>query len=163
MSLGNFKIQQDYRVLQFLMKLKDEYKQVRSNILMMQPLPTLPMAYKMLSIEEDFMIIEVITLGIEMVISTTIIEEVIKEILRAGTCQLISEETANLVCEFCKMTGHLVDRCYFMVFPCYCNFDEGPVHSVYMNFLESPKDATIAAVAQEHKSKENNSRAAYFA
>lgn len=50
---GKFlKIQQDYRLLQFLMRLKDEYKRVRSNILMMQPLPTLPLAYGMLLQEQ---------------------------------------------------------------------------------------------------------------
>ena len=40
-----FKIQQDQRLMQFLMKLREEYRQTRSNIIMMHPLPNITQAY----------------------------------------------------------------------------------------------------------------------
>ncbi|XP_021767897.1 uncharacterized protein LOC110732285 [Chenopodium quinoa] len=42
------KIQQHQRLLRFLMKLKDGYQQIRSNILMMHPLSQMTVAYRML-------------------------------------------------------------------------------------------------------------------
>lgn len=43
-----FKLQQNQRLLQFLMKLHDHFSPVRANILMMNPLPNLPQAYRLL-------------------------------------------------------------------------------------------------------------------
>ncbi|XP_057538173.1 uncharacterized protein LOC130815703 [Amaranthus tricolor] len=39
------KILQDQRLMQFLMKLREEYRQTRSNIIMMHPLPNITQAY----------------------------------------------------------------------------------------------------------------------
>ena len=47
-----FKQQQDLRLMQFLMKLNDEFGAVRGNILMMNPLPNLTQAYRLLMQEE---------------------------------------------------------------------------------------------------------------
>lgn len=46
------KLQQDQRLLTFLMKLSNHYSNVRSHILMMETLPTLPQAYRMLLQEQ---------------------------------------------------------------------------------------------------------------
>ena len=46
------KILQDQRLIQFLMKLKDEYRQTRSSIIMMHPLPPISQAYKILLQEQ---------------------------------------------------------------------------------------------------------------
>lgn len=47
-----FKMQQNLKVISFLMKLDKKYKQVRSNMLMMYDLPTLAQAYRILLQEE---------------------------------------------------------------------------------------------------------------
>ena len=46
------KQQQEERLVQLLMKLDNKFTAVRTNILMMQPLPTISMAYKLLIQEE---------------------------------------------------------------------------------------------------------------
>ena len=46
------KMQQNSKVISFLMKLDKEYKQVRSNMLMMPDLPTAAQAYRILLQEE---------------------------------------------------------------------------------------------------------------
>lgn len=46
------KHQQEERLVQFLMKLDNKFANVRSNILVMQPLPSLSLAYKLLIQEE---------------------------------------------------------------------------------------------------------------
>ncbi|XP_021836616.2 uncharacterized protein [Spinacia oleracea] len=47
-----FKMQQEQRLMQFLMKLGEHLAAARGNLLMMQPLPTLSHAYRMLAQEE---------------------------------------------------------------------------------------------------------------
>ncbi|XP_021843590.1 uncharacterized protein [Spinacia oleracea] len=47
-----FKMQQDQRLMQFLMKLGEHLSTARGNLLMMQPLPTISHAYRMLAQEE---------------------------------------------------------------------------------------------------------------
>ncbi|XP_021846534.1 uncharacterized protein [Spinacia oleracea] len=47
-----FKMQQDHRLMQFLMKLSEHLATARGNLLMMQPLPTISHAYRMLAQEE---------------------------------------------------------------------------------------------------------------
>ncbi|XP_056693771.1 uncharacterized protein [Spinacia oleracea] len=47
-----FKMQQDQRLMQFLMKLGEHLSTARGNLLMMQPLPTITHAYRMLAQEE---------------------------------------------------------------------------------------------------------------
>lgn len=47
-----FKQQQDERLIQLLMKIDNKYSNVRSNLLMMQPLPNIQLAYRLLSQEE---------------------------------------------------------------------------------------------------------------
>lgn len=46
------KSQQDQRLMTFLMKLNDDYAQARTNILMMQPLPNMAIAYRLCMQEE---------------------------------------------------------------------------------------------------------------
>lgn len=46
------KQQQEERVIQLLMKIDNKYNNVRSNLLMMQPLPNVQLAYRLLSQEE---------------------------------------------------------------------------------------------------------------
>ena len=46
------KIQQDQRLIQFLMKLDSKFHQVRSNILLMQPLPQVSTAYGLITQDE---------------------------------------------------------------------------------------------------------------
>lgn len=45
-------MQQDRRLLQFLMKLNDSFSPIRANILMMNPLPNITQAYRLLHQEE---------------------------------------------------------------------------------------------------------------
>lgn len=45
------KLQQDQRLIEFLMKLHESYSQIRSNILMMDPLPNISQAYRILVAE----------------------------------------------------------------------------------------------------------------
>lgn len=47
-----YKAQQDQRLIQFLMKVNDEFANVRSNIIMQQPLPLVAQAYRLLAQEE---------------------------------------------------------------------------------------------------------------
>ncbi|XP_021859797.2 uncharacterized protein [Spinacia oleracea] len=46
------KMQHDHRLMQFLMKLSEHLANARGNLLMMQPLPTISLAYRMLAQEE---------------------------------------------------------------------------------------------------------------
>ncbi|XP_057543533.1 uncharacterized protein LOC130821771 [Amaranthus tricolor] len=46
------KMQQEQRLIQFLMKLSDDFSNVRSNVLMMQPLPSVNQAYRLLVQEQ---------------------------------------------------------------------------------------------------------------
>ncbi|XP_074347113.1 uncharacterized protein LOC141685937 [Apium graveolens] len=52
LSAKFLKMQQDQRLMFFLMKLNNNYSNVRSNILMMDTLPSLPQAYRMLLQEQ---------------------------------------------------------------------------------------------------------------
>ncbi|KAK1376340.1 hypothetical protein POM88_032533 [Heracleum sosnowskyi] len=47
------KMQQDHRVLQFLMKLNDQFSMIRANILMASPLPDLNQVYRIVAQEES--------------------------------------------------------------------------------------------------------------
>lgn len=47
-----FKLQQDQRIMHFLMKLDKQYSQVRTNLLMLQDLPSIQDVYRMLLQEE---------------------------------------------------------------------------------------------------------------
>ncbi|XP_056683502.1 uncharacterized protein [Spinacia oleracea] len=133
---GKFvKIQQDYRLLQFLMKLKDEYKQVRSNVLMMQPLPTLTLAYRMLlqeqkhkQISEQSTANETFafaadrrrlydnkpTKNFNQIGFQSQNNKVGYQGDRNGGKQMVGYKRNfnNLNCEHCKKSGHTIERCY---------------------------------------------------
>ncbi|XP_021745451.1 uncharacterized protein LOC110711386 [Chenopodium quinoa] len=132
---GKFlKIQQDSRLLQFLMKLKDEYKQVRSNILMMQPLPTLTLAYRMLLQEQKHKQISdhntTSTDGFAFAADRRKFydnkgfnnnrpgyQSYNNNRNRGGfqgknVRNSYKGNMSVLFCDHCKMTGHLIDRCF---------------------------------------------------
>ncbi|KAH0762701.1 hypothetical protein KY290_018774 [Solanum tuberosum] len=100
---------QDERLIQFLMGLNDAYSPARSNILMINPLPTVSLAYSLIIQDEQQR------------------ESVIHSHFSGSSTSYLAPTThangindykgkkSNLVCSHCKKTGHTVDKCYRII------------------------------------------------
>ncbi|KAH0725954.1 hypothetical protein KY289_001947 [Solanum tuberosum] len=106
------KAHQDERLLQFLMGLTDTFIGVRSNILLFSPLPTIGQAYSIVISDEK-----------QREIHTTPNYPVDSACFLVGNkgerkfnnykAQIgIPTKKSNLVCNYCKKTGHTIDQCY---------------------------------------------------
>jgi len=119
------KREQDQKLLQFLMGLNDDYKAVRGNILMMNPLPTIGQVYSMLIQEEKQR--EIRSIGQIFGDSASLAIEVhkpnnaykgrterIEGRLENASSKFERAEIAkksNLFCNYYKKTGHSIDKC----------------------------------------------------
>ncbi|XP_021767171.1 uncharacterized protein LOC110731609 [Chenopodium quinoa] len=118
------KMQQDQRLMMFLMKLHEKYGMVRTNILMMQPLPTISIAYRLCMQEEKHK---------EMSVSSLANTEPMafgagrrfndrpydKTYRQPSTGNFGNNKFQNAVgykrqwfCDYCKQSGHGIDRCF---------------------------------------------------
>ncbi|CAO2832574.1 unnamed protein product [Amaranthus hypochondriacus] len=105
---NNFiKIQQDQRILTFLMKLDQEYSQVRSNLLMHKDLPNVTKVYRMLLQEEYHKGINRVTNEIEPIAFAT--EKWRSPQARRSTN---NAKKPSYYWEYCKIAGHSINRCF---------------------------------------------------
>lgn len=106
-SVSFTKIQQDQRILTFLMKLDQDYSQIRSSLLMNKELPDITEAYRMLLQEEYHK-------GIHKTI--TAIEPMAFDSDRWNSSQARRNSNngkkPSYFCDHCKIAGHSINRCF---------------------------------------------------
>lgn len=108
--------------MMFLMKINDKYAQVRTNVLMMQPLPTLNDAYRMCIEEEKHK--ELSQLAASDPVEGMVFAADKRRYNDKGSYgrpaygfqpnsrMSGNKRNSHLVCEHCKKTGHAVAKCY---------------------------------------------------
>ncbi|GAB4854274.1 hypothetical protein Ancab_039721 [Ancistrocladus abbreviatus] len=104
------KREQDQRLLQFLMGLNENYNITRGNILMMNPLPTVGQAYALLVQEERQREIRASSQVMYDAASfSTELQKGWQQYKNGGKAEV---KKSSLVCNYCKKSGHTIDRCY---------------------------------------------------
>lgn len=113
---------QDRRLLQFMMKLSDRFANVRANILMQQPLPSLSNAFRMFSQEERHQEISHPNQGTETLAFMADSKKNFQKGWNAGkgggnfsaanSSTVGFKKGGNFFCTHCKIAGHTVDRCF---------------------------------------------------
>ncbi|XP_075475303.1 uncharacterized protein LOC142506052 [Primulina tabacum] len=112
--------EQQQRLLQFLMGLNDSYMNIRSQILMMSPLPTVGQTFSLLSQEESHKALS----SVEAPIAAFYTNQT-----RVGSSM---KEKVNLICDHCSWNGHTKENCYKLVgYP--------PWHKLYKAPNKGPK------------------------
>lgn len=110
------KQQQEERLIQLLMKIDSKYSNVRSNLLMMQPLPNVQLAYRLLSQEEKPRQASALTTENMGHMAFTAYDQ--RERTQAHKLHKPPVNNKNLSstgsfsCDFCHMAGHTKERCY---------------------------------------------------
>ncbi|XP_073029634.1 uncharacterized protein [Primulina eburnea] len=92
---------QQQKLLQFLMGLNDSYAQIRSQILMMSPLPSVGQAFSIISQEESHR-------------SLSVVEEPSTSFFSAQG-KIGNQKKDILTCDYCHWNGHTKDFCYKLV------------------------------------------------
>ncbi|XP_015161400.1 uncharacterized protein, partial [Solanum tuberosum] len=108
------KVEQDRRLIQFLMGLNEVYTIMRGSILMMNPLPSMAQAFSLLVQEEQ-----------QREIKPANHPNLESAALHVGTSRSSNYRTnyttntskpslqyKDKFCDYCKRTGHLVEKCY---------------------------------------------------
>ncbi|GAV80218.1 UBN2_3 domain-containing protein [Cephalotus follicularis] len=93
---------QQQRLLQFLMGLNDSYGSIRSQILMMCPLPTVSQAYSMISQEESH----------RGIIAGTHKQSDVPAVFYSNTYK---KKENGVKCDYCNLSGHTKETCYKLV------------------------------------------------
>ncbi|XP_040960293.1 uncharacterized protein [Gossypium hirsutum] len=88
------------RLFQFFMGLNETYANVRSQILLMQPLPSVNNAYSMVIRDEDQ----------RKLASHTFFDST--ALLSSKPASSSSKKRYNGICEHCKLSGHRIENCY---------------------------------------------------
>lgn len=102
----NFNAYQDQeRLMQFLMGLNDSYGPVRSQILLMEPLPSVSRAYSFLLQDET-------QRGLHVSSQTTDHAAFSARIQKNVTSHPSEVSSNPLFCRYCKKDGHLKENCY---------------------------------------------------
>ncbi|KAE8668142.1 hypothetical protein F3Y22_tig00112344pilonHSYRG00066 [Hibiscus syriacus] len=116
------------KLFQFLMGLNDTYTAVRSQILLMKPLPTVNMAYSMLVQEES-----------QRIHSSALspISEV--SALYSTSVGNADKKRFSGVCDYCKVRGHKRENCYRLIgFPANFKFSKKKAGQVALASTRSP-------------------------
>ncbi|XP_076959918.1 uncharacterized protein LOC143636131 [Bidens hawaiensis] len=100
------KREQDDRLVQFLMGLNLSYDNIRGNILMMKPLPSMSEVYSILVQDEKQR---------EMHSSTPFVPESASMNVANQNSYGKFDNKKGLFCTHCKKSGHLVNKCYRLV------------------------------------------------
>lgn len=114
------KEKEDHRLLHFLMKVNEQYAQVRSTILMMTELPNPTLAYRMLLQEQTHK--ELSHPNLVPTNSVAFFSD-IKRFIKNGYPHdhhrpstsgphTTSKRYSNLFCDYCKINGHTKDKCF---------------------------------------------------
>ncbi|XP_021849785.1 uncharacterized protein [Spinacia oleracea] len=127
LTLKLLKIQQNQRLIQFLMKLSQKFDHSKSSILMMNPLPTISKAYGLLLQEEQQkgVYINKTQPTESAAFATRRFNENNKPYRNvytpgnnnishntAGQARNYSYNRNNLFCEHCRMKNHTIDKCW---------------------------------------------------
>lgn len=107
-----FKMQQNSKVISFLMKLDKRYKQVRSNMLMMPDLPSAAQAYRILLQEETHLHLSTSGGGLNETMAGRAEKRKFHE--RGNNRSQYAEgnksKKPTLWCEHCKINGHIKEK-----------------------------------------------------
>lgn len=117
-------IQQNQKLIKFLMGLNADYSSVRGNILLMKPLPTVAQAYALLIQDEKQR--EVHSPSVFMNESASLNASVNTKSNSGGNNYRGNYEKKQLSCTFCHKSGHTANKCYRLVgFPKDFKFTKG--------------------------------------
>uniref|UniRef100_A0A803M9W8 GAG-pre-integrase domain-containing protein n=1 Tax=Chenopodium quinoa TaxID=63459 RepID=A0A803M9W8_CHEQI len=107
------KQQQEERLVQMLMKLNNKYNNTRSNILMMQPLPPISLAYRLLIQEEKQQELSVNdnTKVMAFAADSRKYPQYYKPQYQSSA-NYQNRKANPVFCEYCKIPGHTVDKCF---------------------------------------------------
>ena len=100
------------KLYQFLMGLNDSYHQVRSQILIMDPLPSINYAYAMIVGDESQ---KAVVSGVNSISAAL---ESVALYSKASSSSNVSQKLKRnrlLICDFCKCKGHNKEFCYKIV------------------------------------------------
>lgn len=100
-SRQNVKHVEQQHLFQFLMGLNDSYSAVRSQILLISPLPSVNHAYSMLMQEESQRKHSSSTIGDDLVFFSSV--------------QMVQKKRFNGICDHCKVKGHKRETCYKLI------------------------------------------------
>lgn len=156
------KTQQDQRIMIFLMKLSNNYANVRSNILMMENMPNLSQAYRMLLQEQSHREISHLSSNTEAVAfvadrrryedrsqfpnNRSVYQPPHRAYSNSNFSQnskQVPPKRINYYCDHCKVPGHSMERCFKLNgYP--ANFKGGPSrkYGAYANTENVVVDAT---------------------
>lgn len=120
-------MQQDHRLLQFMMKLSDKFSAIRGNVLMQQPLPTLSNAFRLFSQEERHQQIAGAGVNTETMAFMADTKKGNFKSSYTGNSQKTAygsnngktsnpstgaKKGSNYYCTNCKIQGHSLERCF---------------------------------------------------
>ena len=125
---NNLRSQQERRVMLFLMKLTDDFKQVRSNVLMLQPLPPLNQVYRMCLQEENQKAVTKAATATQLEAMAFAVDKrrftdhnkygrntysTNTYNTNAAANKMIGAKRNSIwFCDHCKISGHSIERCY---------------------------------------------------
>ncbi|XP_074323717.1 uncharacterized protein LOC141660627 [Apium graveolens] len=140
------------QITQFLMGLNDTFTNVRGQILMMNPLPTLSQAYAILLQEENQREIQ------HSALSNDNLAMAVKSNYSGKNQQpkfnSHKKVDSTVICDFCHISGHLKDKCY-------CIHDYPSWHKLFGKPKPKPKFITarnsVVANVQTHGNSEDTS------
>ncbi|KAL8155815.1 hypothetical protein AgCh_001015 [Apium graveolens] len=140
------KSQEDRRLIEFLMKLNDNFEMIRGNILVMSPLPTISHAYRMLVQEENhkkaYQYVSVVDGGIACIANRRQFSERFKSQGYDKRNFTQNDNRSRFFCENCKIPGNTIQRCY-------------KIHGYPQNFKHDKEKKAAVVQSGENKGKDN--------
>lgn len=146
------KSHQDGRLIQFLMGLNDTYSSVRSNILMISPLPSVNQAYSLLIQDEKQREIHTFQHPIESAFMAARQQYGVQKFNTLEKKGNFEESKNNLFCTYCKKTRHTAQNCYRLIgFPADFKFTKGKKSQTQSNAVYTGTDAGNSSIALPEK------------
>nr|XP_017239736.1 PREDICTED: uncharacterized protein LOC108212522 [Daucus carota subsp. sativus] len=100
------------RVIQFLMGLNESYNVMRGSILMTSPLPSISHVYNLLLQEEAQRDIHSASHFMSDAASLHVNSSRNQNFSSQGHGQTKNFKKSNIICNYCKKPGHVIDKCY---------------------------------------------------
>ncbi|XP_074375285.1 uncharacterized protein LOC141717067 [Apium graveolens] len=147
------KSQEDRRLVEFLMKLTDGYEVIRGSILIMNPLPSISHAYRLLEQEENHKKLSHVSTGtyesMAFVVNRRFSQERFKpQLTRNSYSDSRGNKPSSYYCDHCNMSGHTIQRCYKLI--------------GYPQSFRTDKDKGAAAAQVEDVPSNNNNHPMTF-
>lgn len=132
---------QQTRLMQFLMGLDDSFSQIRSHILLQDPLPSVKVAFATISREESHRGSSTVSQSKNNV--TAFVSKTNQ------TKKVVNKTNQNLVCKHCGIKGHTIERCYKLIgYPkTFKPRDESANNFVKASANSSVSETTVASQA----------------